>query len=137
MGDHLAQAHVGLVTERPACIGTVVPSKVYGLMAAGKPILFVGPRLATPALLIRRFGCGWHVEAGATEELTALLELLSADWDLVRLSGLRAREAFDRNYDLSIGVARVTAALGLSGHVSARPKPAKVRSARATFAARV
>jgi glycosyltransferase involved in cell wall biosynthesis len=137
MGDHLAQAHVGLVTERPACIGTVVPSKVYGLMAAGKPILFVGPRLATPALLIRRFGCGWHVEAGATEELIALLERLSADWELIRLSGLRAREAFDRHYDLSIGVARVAAALGLGGPVNATSERAKVGSAPAPFAARV
>jgi len=28
---------IGLVTQREACCGSVVPSKVYGLMAAGVP----------------------------------------------------------------------------------------------------
>jgi colanic acid biosynthesis glycosyl transferase WcaI len=53
MSQHLAQAHIGLVTLRPPCVGTVVPSKVYGLMAAGRPLLFIGPRRATPAMVIK------------------------------------------------------------------------------------
>ena len=36
MAEHLSKASVGLVTERVESLGTVVPSKVYGLMAAGK-----------------------------------------------------------------------------------------------------
>lgn len=125
VGEHLAQADIGLVTERPACIGTVVPSKVYGLMAAAKPILFIGPRRATPGLVIRRFGCGWQIDTGNVDSLVELLEGLSANRDAVALRGQRARRAFERNYDLPHGVARVAAALGLARQTEPRGSVAR------------
>ena len=110
---HLAQADIGLVTERSSFVGTVVPSKTYGLMAASRPILFIGPQEATPAGLINRFGCGWQVDPGDVVALTDLLELLAIKRELITEAGQKARAAFDRHYDLRHGVARVAAALGL------------------------
>jgi glycosyltransferase involved in cell wall biosynthesis len=112
MSAHLAQADIGLVTERPACVGTVVPSKVYGLMAAAKPLLFIGPPEATPGLAIARFQCGWQIAPGDVPGLIALLEDLAVRRDEVRSYGRRAREVFEQHYDLPDGVARVAAALG-------------------------
>ena len=43
LGASLAEGHIGLVTQNPATLGAVVPSKTYGLMAAGRPVLFIGP----------------------------------------------------------------------------------------------
>jgi colanic acid biosynthesis glycosyl transferase WcaI len=113
MNEHLAQADIGLVTELSACMGTVVPSKVYGLMAAGRPILFVGPKEATSGLLIQRFQCGWQIDPGDVRMVITLLEWLSVSRDEAWVRGERARAAFDRHYDLPHGVARVAAALGL------------------------
>ena len=113
IGEHLATADIGLVTERPQCIGTVVPSKVYGIMAAARPLLFIGPAQATPGLVIRRFQCGWEIEPGDHRSLIELLEELAGDRAGIRLRGARAREAFERNYDMPHGVAKIAAALGL------------------------
>lgn len=113
MNQHLAQADIGLVTELSACIGTVVPSKVYGLMAAGRPILFIGPKEATPGLLIQRFHCGWQIDPGDVRMLVTLLESLSVGRNETWVRGKRARMAFERHYDVHHGVARVAAALGL------------------------
>ena len=110
---HLAQADIGLVTERPSFVGTVVPSKTYGLMAANRPILFIGPKEATPAGLIKRFGCGWQIDPGDVAAVTELLEMLAVNRELITEAGQKARAAFDRHYDLRLGVARVAAALGL------------------------
>lgn len=107
MSSHLATATIGLVTERPESLGTVVPSKVYGLMAAGKPILFIGPRAATPGLLIRRFGVGWQIEPGDGAGLVALLHRLADDPREIRRRGRRARRVFERHYDLPIAVRRL------------------------------
>jgi len=115
ISEHLGQADLGLVTELPACIGTVVPSKVYGLMAAARAILFIGPKAATPSLLIQRFQCGWQIEPGDVRTLIDLLDGLPASREELEARGQRAREAFDKHYDLPHGVARVAAALGLGG----------------------
>jgi colanic acid biosynthesis glycosyl transferase WcaI len=104
--------HIGLVTQKPATLGSVVPSKTYGLMAAGRPILYIGPREATPALIIERFHCGWQISPGDTVALVALLERLAAEPNLVSRAGERGRAAFLRHYDLPIGVARVCSILG-------------------------
>lgn len=119
MSAHLAQADVGLVTELAACLGTVVPSKVYGLMAAARPVLFVGPNSATPALLIARFECGWQIEPGDSRSLINLLEQLSRDRTQVQRRGQQARTAFEQNYDTPTGVRRVAEALGFAADAQA------------------
>jgi colanic acid biosynthesis glycosyl transferase WcaI len=113
INQHFGDADIGLVTQLPACLGTVVPSKVYTLLAAGRPILFVGPKQATPALLIERTGCGWQIDPGDSETLVHLLERLIAGRQEISTRGYKARQVFEETYDVSHGVARIAAALGL------------------------
>jgi colanic acid biosynthesis glycosyl transferase WcaI len=103
----LAQSHLGLVTQKTATLGSVVPSKTYGIMAAGRPILYIGPRDATPARIIREHGCGWQIDPGDVKGLLSLLELLATRLDLIAEAGARARQAFEAHYDRPIGVARI------------------------------
>lgn len=107
LSEGLAIGDIGLVTQKSEARGAVVPSKTYGLMAAGRPILFIGPADATPARIVRQHGCGWHVDCGDTPGLVTLLRRLAADRELVRAAGLRAREAFLAHYDLPQGADRI------------------------------
>jgi colanic acid biosynthesis glycosyl transferase WcaI len=107
LGRVLSSADVGLVTLQNGCEGAVVPSKVYGLMACGRPILFVGPERATPATVIRRFNCGWHVNPGDVEGLAETLRTLVAQPERVREAGSRARAAFLEHYDRDGSVKRL------------------------------
>jgi len=111
---HLGSGHIGLVTQLPQTCGSIVPSKTYGIMAAGRPILYIGPRDATPARIIEKFNCGWRIDPGDHESLIALLDRLENNRTEVYESGARAREAFDQNYDRPIGVARIAKILGLA-----------------------
>lgn len=52
----LADAH--LVTLRPEMAGICVPGKLYGAMASGRPVLFVGPARCEVADTIRAADCG-------------------------------------------------------------------------------
>ena len=52
LGKSLGEGDVGLVTQKASCSGSVVPSKVYGLMAAGRPILYIGPKKSTPSNIV-------------------------------------------------------------------------------------
>ncbi len=112
LSNSLAEGHLGLVTQKPATTGSIVPSKVYGIMAAGRPLLYIGSPKATPARIIERFDCGWSIEAGDSIQLVSLLKKLADNPDLVRDAGQRARRAFLDHFDRSIGVARISAILG-------------------------
>jgi glycosyltransferase involved in cell wall biosynthesis len=132
LGAHLATCHVGLVTQTPASLGTVVPGKIYALMAAGRSLLFIGPKESTVARIIERFGCGWQVGVGDSRGLVDLLRLLAASPELVAEAGARARRAFSANYDLPAGVSAVLDAVGLR---PARRPPVSARFATALPAA--
>ena len=107
LNEGLAVGDIGLVTQSDDCWGSVVPSKVYGILAAGRPVLFIGPRRATPAQTIELHRCGWHVDCGDVDGLTALLLDLAADPGQVHAAGIRARRALVEHYDLPLGVARI------------------------------
>ncbi len=107
LGESLGMGDIGVVTQQNSCCGAVVPSKVYGLLAAGRPVLFIGPAQSTPARIVREFGCGWHIACGDHEGLTALLFHLDAHRELVEAAGLRAREALLAHYDRPLGVRHI------------------------------
>lgn len=113
LGASLAECHVGLVTQKSSTLGAVVPSKIYGLMAAGRPVLYIGPAEATPALLIEKFNCGWRFDCGDEAGVSALLMSLLEDPEVLHKKGQNGYEAFIASYDKPTGVARVMQALGL------------------------
>ena len=112
-GASLAEGHLGLVTQLPQTCGAVVPSKTYGIMAAGRPILYIGPRGTTPARIIERFQCGWQVNPGDADALVDLLQKLNSQRELIFEAGARARQAFEEHYDRPNGTARIARILGL------------------------
>ncbi|MBV8477427.1 MAG: glycosyltransferase family 4 protein [Acidobacteria bacterium] len=112
LGESLGSAHIGLITQRDSCLGSVVPSKIYGLLAAGRPVLFIGPSASTVAQIIERFDCGWHVNCGDERRLLHLLSELLANPSEIVASGKRARQAFMENYDRPLGVERICRLIG-------------------------
>ncbi len=58
LAETLALGDVHLVTLRAGCEDLVFPSKLYGIAAVGRPVIFIGPRECEVARLVeaRRFG---------------------------------------------------------------------------------
>jgi glycosyltransferase involved in cell wall biosynthesis len=113
LGQSLAEGHIGLVTQLPETVGSVVPSKTYGIMAAGRAVLYVGPENATPSLVVQKHNCGWSVTPGDVSGLVHLLQSLERDRSMVLEAGARARCAFEAYYDRPIGSKRILSILGL------------------------
>lgn len=107
LGAALGAADIGLVTQLPASLGCLVPGKIYGIMAAERPILFIGPKQAHAARLIARHGCGWQVDCGDWQSAVALLDHLACSPGEIEEAGARARKAFLEHYDRPAGVDRV------------------------------
>ena len=87
-----ADAHV--VTLGNAVVGMVHPCKVYGAMAAARPILFVGPAPSHVSELIDEYKIGWRVEHGDAEGAAGVIRRMAdAPESDRRDMGRRATEA--------------------------------------------
>ena len=124
LSEGLAVGDIGLVTQTEVTCGALVPSKVYGILAAGRPLLYIGPASATPALLIERHRCGWRVSPGDVQAVTNLLLHLADHPEIVRAAGARAREALLEFYDLPKSVSHVADLLGAARPLT--PSPARL-----------
>ncbi len=58
LAESLSAADLHLVTMEARLAGLVVPSKLYGVMAAGRPTLFLGPDGSEAARTVRLHACG-------------------------------------------------------------------------------
>jgi len=114
--QRLGWADVGLVTQRAETVGMVVPSKAYGIMAAGRGVLYVGPAESEVGRMVEREGTGWRVANGDSNDLAELLARLKSDRSEVEQAGKRAREVFERKYSMQEGVGRVLGAIERCTH---------------------
>lgn len=55
----LGACHVSVVTLSEGMYGLGVPSKTYNIMAAGRPILYLGPEKGEIGLMVREHGIGY------------------------------------------------------------------------------
>lgn len=95
----LSAASVSLVTENPEVVGLLVPSKTYGIMASGRPVLFVGSEESDVAEVVLGAECGIVVSPDDPEALvTALLRLKDSPSVSARM-GARGRRAALEIYD--------------------------------------
>jgi len=91
LSDSLAAADVHFVSLLPALEGLIVPSKIYGILAAGRPALFVGDRNGDLARMLRDQDCGVAVAVGDSEGLAAELRMLADSPQRVESMGANAR----------------------------------------------
>lgn len=80
----------------PELEGLIVPSKFYGAVAVGKPIIFIGDTRGEVAQLIEEADCGASFAKGDTLGVAAFISKLASDPALCRRLGANAR-AFSCN----------------------------------------
>ncbi len=93
----LGSADVHLVVSRKGIKGVSVPSKIYGVLAAGKPVLGVLESGSEAERIVSESRCGFIVEPGSYSDFAQTLERM-ADLPAVRLErmGRNGREHLER-----------------------------------------
>lgn len=89
------------VSLRPEFEGLVVPSKVYGIAAAGRPIVAIGAKHGEIASLVEGYRCGVVIEPGDSRALAESITALMDDPALCAQMGKRARAMLDENFTRS------------------------------------
>jgi glycosyltransferase involved in cell wall biosynthesis len=96
----MAAADLHVVSLAPGLWGCVVPSKVYGIMAARRPFVAAVEQASEIALLSKEHECGLVVPPDDPEALAD--GILSARAMPLDEMGRRGRDAFERLYDRPI-----------------------------------
>jgi colanic acid biosynthesis glycosyl transferase WcaI len=99
LGDLFAAADAGLVTEDHRASGLLLPSKIYGILAAGLPVLFVGSPDSDVAGIVREAGCGYVIAPDDPQGMVDAINDLRASPARAADYGRRAREAAEALYD--------------------------------------
>jgi colanic acid biosynthesis glycosyl transferase WcaI len=99
----LASADAHIVTIKRGLEGVIVPSKMYGILAAGKPILAVAPRETDVAAIGERRGFAICADPDDASEVAGAVREISRSAEKVRRMGEAARAAasdYDRVHEL-------------------------------------
>ena len=93
MAKSYASADLFLVSLKPGLAGYIVPSKLYSILAAGRPYVAAVEDACEVADITREYGCGVIVPPGDADALAARILDMYRDGPLTAELGQRAREA--------------------------------------------
>jgi colanic acid biosynthesis glycosyl transferase WcaI len=91
LAESLSSATLHFVGLASGLSGYVIPSRLYGVLAAGRPVLVAAEADSEPAQLVTRAGCGIVVPPGRPEDVAAAIRAArNGEYDL-RAMGERGR----------------------------------------------
>ena len=100
----LGIADIHLVVLNKKMTGLIVPSKFYGICAAGKPVIFVGDNIGEIPEIVNSTESGVTVEQGDGDRLAELILRFKNNADIGKNMGANARKIFDERFSVDIAL---------------------------------
>jgi colanic acid biosynthesis glycosyl transferase WcaI len=98
LGLSLCVPDVHWISLLPQVEGLIVPSKIYGIAAAGRPVIAICDNDGEITRLVQQYQCGGVVEPGNSDALVNLILRLSSDSEMRSEMGRRARAMLDAHF---------------------------------------
>jgi len=102
LGVLLTACHAGLVSMKEGLQGMAVPCKIYGILAAGVPVIAMVPEDSEIAFVVNEEKCGFVINPGDLEGLINAILHLKNDDDLRASMSRNGRRAFEEKYSVRI-----------------------------------
>jgi glycosyltransferase involved in cell wall biosynthesis len=102
----LSTAHVHFVGLARGLAGYVVPSRLYGILAAGRPVIAAAEDDSETAQVVREVGCGIVIPPGRPDLLANLLRDVAAGQHDLEEMGRRGRAYVEAEADRLIAIER-------------------------------
>lgn len=114
--ETLSCCHAALVSMRAGTQGVAVPSKLYGILAAGRAVVAQVPDVSEIAMVVREEACGFVVPPGDIERLVDAIRTLAAERVAVDRMSARAFAAYRSKYTLDQAVRSFQRMWGFDTH---------------------
>lgn len=114
LAESLSVPDIHFITLKPELEGLIVPSKYYGIAAAGRPVIFVGSLEGEIAGMLLNSGSGVAVELSDAQALANVILSMSEAPEQCDQMGANARLAFDRTYGMEKSIQGWYGVLGVA-----------------------
>ena len=111
LGQMLAVGDIHIVTQKEGTEGLIVPSKLYGILAAGRAVLFVGPEHCEAAQILADSGAGLIAPCGDIATAAREIKKLLSDEQMRIEMGKRARKFYETQLGLDRSVSQICKAV--------------------------
>ena len=102
LNSYLNLASIHFVSLRNEFDGLVVPSKTYGALATGKPVIFQGPSTSEIAKLLIESKAGSVSEIGDIDNLVNQIQKYGTNSEFYNEHSTAAKEAIDNVYNQNV-----------------------------------
>jgi GDP-L-fucose synthase len=106
LAHSLSAADLHLVPLDPRVTGCLVPSKLYGILAAGVPALVIADERSEASQIVRESGVGRVVSPRNHDELAQIIDWCAGHRSQLQEMGLRARRLAEQEYDRKTATGR-------------------------------
>jgi glycosyltransferase involved in cell wall biosynthesis len=106
LGELLSAADIHLVSMMPRWSGVMVPSKIYGTLAAERPVVWVGGEATEAASVVHEADCGFVIAPGDAQGFADAVRRLADEPELRAAMGRRARQALADKWGAAIAMRR-------------------------------
>ena len=122
LSQSLSAAQLHLVPIDPRVVSCLMPSKLYGALASGTPVLAVAPDDCELAELVDEFELGATCPPCEPAQLAIMIQRLAASPEELAAWGVRARQIAQQCFDRSICTALFAGHIAglVNGQVGAR-----------------
>lgn len=100
----LNSADIHWVVNAKGIKGVSVPSKLYGVMAAGKPVLGVLDEGSEARLIVEECNCGVCIEPGNYKEISRNIEYILNNKELIKSLGENGRKYLEVNLTKDVSI---------------------------------
>jgi len=125
LAESLSAGDLHLVPLFPGAAGCVVPSKIYGILAAGRPFVAIMEDSAEIARLARENSVGFVVQPGDADGLARTIRQAAAEPAELAAMGVRARQLAEQRFDRNIATRKFAEVLSslMNGELPPRAQP--------------
>ncbi len=115
LAELLVTGDIHVSCQKPGTEGLLVPSKIYGTLAAGRPSLFVGPANCELSRIIRESQSGFVIDPGDVEGAMHALSTLAGSATLRQQMGQNARQYYENHFGRQRSVSKIIDILEQAG----------------------
>jgi colanic acid biosynthesis glycosyl transferase WcaI len=114
--ETLSASDIHLISLDAKVQGFIVPSKFAGILAVGRPTVFLGDQENSIAAAIFQHHCGYVIPEGDVGTLVEIITRLTKDPEHRSRLGEFARNLFEKEYDRRVVVPKIIAKIGSNAH---------------------